>query len=460
MTRIRLSQEVRHFLEANANKRSRFKKVYSYYHEDTAQFFQKIIQPDSRILMIGWDNDYLASRLKAAKIDLLDLNEEHDLSRTLASGSYDYILLPFTLQLIENIQEFLQALRAGVPEQTRVVALQYNFFWVPLYKCLERLGLKAPTPDLNWLSDHDVQNFFHLARYQVISTGYRCLVPFRLLGLSRLFDRSLASFPFIEWLCHKSYAVTRPWQLGAKPAAEDTVSVIVPARNEAGNIGSLLDRLPKMGSATEVVFVEGHSQDETWAEIQKQAQTHPRRGEFTLSAFQQSGIGKADAVRLGFSKAQNDILMILDADLSVPPEELPLFYSAIASGVANFANGSRLVYHMESQAMQLLNLFFNKLFGIWLSWMIQQPVKDTLCGTKALLRKDYARMKAAFLDWEGRDPFGDFELLLGAAKLNLKICDVPIAYKQRTYGSTNIRRFTHGWQLFKMCLVFWAEFKR
>jgi hypothetical protein len=461
MTTPLVAPEIRSLLRKNTEQRALSAKRYAYYHHDDLRFFLSMIQETSRVLIIGCDVMHLAGQIRTGETQIVDLLDEGvDLPHVLHTTPFDYVLLPYTLHFLENIQEFLEVLRAGLSPQARVVALQYNFFWAPLYKVAERIGLKAPMPSLNWLSTQDIENLFQLTRFEPVQSGSRCLVPFGVLGLGQIINTYLAPLPFIRKLNHKSFAVSRPGQIREKTASTYTVTIVVPARNEAGNIGPLLDRLPKLGEMTEVMFIEGHSRDHTWQEIQKQIQNHPRRGEFSLKAFQQTGVGKADAVRLGFSKASGDLLIILDADLSVRPEDLPLFYHAISDGVAEFVNGSRLVYNMESQAMQLLNLFFNKLFGVWLSWMIGQPIKDTLCGTKVLLRKDYLRIQKAFPHWAGRDPFGDFELILGAAKLNLKIRDLPVAYKQRTYGSTNISRFRHGWQLLKMCLAFWPEFKR
>ena len=237
------------------------------------------------------------------------------------------------------------------------------------------------------------------------------------------------------------------------------MSILVPVRNEAGNIAPLLDRLPKLGTFCEVIFVEGHSTDNSWEEIQKQIATHPRKDAFKFQAMRQTGKGKADAVRTGFARATGDVLLILDADLSVQPEDLPHFTNAIRSGAAEFLNGSRLVYDMEQHAMQVLNLFFNKVFALLLSWFIGQPVKDTLCGTKVLRRRDYERIRK-YLSWlDPLDPFGDFELLFGASRLSLKIADIPIRYKERRYGRTNIQRFRNGWELLKMILLCWDKMK-
>ncbi|MBL8051613.1 MAG: glycosyltransferase family 2 protein [Anaerolineales bacterium] len=231
------------------------------------------------------------------------------------------------------------------------------------------------------------------------------------------------------------------------PAKEPSVSVVVAARNEAGNIKNIFERLPKMGSKTELIFVEGHSKDNTYQTILDEIPLHPSTPSLV---FQQPGIGKADAIRLGFEKASGDILMILDADLTVPPEDLPRFYEAIASGTGEFINGVRLVYPMEKEAMQTLNFIGNKLFSMAFSWMLGQPIKDTLCGTKVMWRKDYEQIAANRSYFGDFDPFGDFDLIFGAAKINRKIVDLPIRYRERVYGTTNISRWKHGLLLLRM----------
>jgi len=224
---------------------------------------------------------------------------------------------------------------------------------------------------------------------------------------------------------------------------------VIPARNEAGNIEAAVLRTPNMGAGTELIFVEGHSTDTTCEEIERVAKAYPER---RIKTLKQPGRGKGDAVRAGFAAAEGDLFMILDADLTVPPEEMIKFYDAIASGRTEFANGSRLVYPMEKAAMQFLNMCANKTFGILFTYILGQSLKDTLCGTKVLRRADYERIVANREYFGNFDPFGDFDLLFGAAHLNMKIQDVPVRYRDRTYGSTNIHRWSHGWLLLRMVL--------
>jgi len=238
--------------------------------------------------------------------------------------------------------------------------------------------------------------------------------------------------------------VTRP--------SDPSVSIIIAARNEAGNIEPLVRRIPRLAARQEVVFVEGGSSDDTWGAIQRVIAEQVNTTT-TIKAYKQTGKGKGDAVRLGFAQASGDILIILDADISVPPEELTRFIDLLRRNACEFANGSRLVYPMEKQAMQFLNLIGNRLFGVAFTFLLGQPVRDTLCGTKALWASDYRRIAAQRSYFGDFDPFGDFDLLFGAARLHLKIRDVPVHYKERVYGSTNISRFRHAVLLLRMTWV-------
>jgi glycosyltransferase involved in cell wall biosynthesis len=265
----------------------------------------------------------------------------------------------------------------------------------------------------------------------------------KLLGVEQVLNRWLA--PLLPSLCLSVFTIARI--APAVPRTDKTVSVVVPARNESGNIRAVIERAPEMGIWTEFIFVEGNSRDDTWDEIQRVKTMYPRK---RIKVLRESRGGKASAVRDGFVAAEGELLMILDADLTMPPEELPKFYEALVSGRCDFANGSRLVYPMEGKAMQFLNLCANKIFSVLFSWLLGQPVKDTLCGTKALTRTNYERIAANRVYFGEFDPFGDFDLLFGASKLNLKILDIPIRYRERVYGETNIHRWRHGWLLLRM----------
>jgi glycosyltransferase involved in cell wall biosynthesis len=226
--------------------------------------------------------------------------------------------------------------------------------------------------------------------------------------------------------------------------------VVVPARNEAGNIQTIVERTPEMGAGTEIIFVEGGSTDATWETILEAAATHHDRD---IKTLQQPGKGKGDAVRHAFAAAEGEVVLILDADLTVPPEDLPRFVDALTSGHGELINGVRLVYPMENAAMRPLNLIANKLFGLTFSWLLGQRIKDTLCGTKVMWRRDWERIASNRSYFGDFDPYGDFDILFGGAKLNLKIVDLPIRYRERTYGATNINRWSGGWLLLKMVVV-------
>jgi glycosyltransferase involved in cell wall biosynthesis len=228
--------------------------------------------------------------------------------------------------------------------------------------------------------------------------------------------------------------------------------VIVPCRNEAGNIAPAVARIPDLGAHTEIIFVDGDSTDGTREAIEAEIDRHRGKKDIKL-VLQRPATGKGDAVRLGFDAASGDVLVILDADLTVEPEDLPKFYEAIVRRRGDLVSGSRLVYPMERQAMRFLNLLGNKAFSTLFTWILEQRITDTLCGTKGLRRSDYLKIKANRAFFGDFDPFGDFDLLFGAAKLNLKIVELPVRYRQRVYGTTKISRFRHGVLLLRMSWI-------
>jgi SAM-dependent methyltransferase len=367
-----------------------------------------------------------------------------------SAEKFDYVLLADLVNDLPDVQAVFERLQSVAHPRTRLVVSFFNNLWRPVLNVAAKLGLKSPTLLQNWLSKDDVTNLLHLAGWEVIKTDTRILWPVRTPAWSWLCNRLLA--PLLPPFCFTIGLVARP-RPQALPTARYRCSVVIPARNEAGNIEDAVRRTPEMGLGTEIIFIEGHSTDDTWGEIQRVAAKYPQR---TIKVLKQQSRGKGGAVREAFAAATGDLLFILDADLTMPPEELPKFYEAARSGTAEFVNGVRLVYPMEEQAMQFLNMVANKAFGLSFSWLLGQKIKDTLCGTKVLFRADYeaiARNRAYFGEF---DPFGDFDLLFGAAKLNLRMVDLPIRYRARTYGQTNIHRWSHGWLLLRM-VVFAAR---
>ena len=431
------------------------------YRRWLAHYYRLLIPTNASVLELGCGTGELLALLPGTRKVGVDLSPRQiEAARTRVPGAefhvqagetldlpetFDYIVISETINQAADVQQLLERLHRVSHPQTRLVFNYFSNLWRPILALASAFGLHARQPQSSWISTADVRNLLHLADWQPVVVQSRLLLPLPCLGLDRLVNRWLA--PLLGWFCLTVFCIARP----ARPrvAATRSVSVIIPARNEAGNIEAAVLRTPEMGAGTELIFVEGHSHDDTWAEIQRVQRAYPDR---KIKIMQQTGRGKGDAVRLGFAAATGDLLMILDADLTMPPEELPKFYDVLATDRAEFANGVRLVYPMDEKAMPFLNLCANKTFGLIFTWLLGQPVKDTLCGTKALSRAHYEHIAANRAHFGDFDPFGDFDLLFGAAKLNLKIADVPIRYKERTYGSTNIHRWSHGWLLLRMVL--------
>jgi SAM-dependent methyltransferase len=459
--------ELMHYMDADAPNRDRWIHRNIAYYRDLAKLLSHSIAPGSSVLEIGCGTGFLLNELNPMRGVGIDLSprmvalgrEKHprlefhvmDAETLTLSEKFDVVILSDVLAYFEDIQQVFRELKKVCTPATRIIFTYHSFLWNPLLALAERLRLKMAQRRMNWLNESDIRNLLYVEGFDIVKTGRRFVFPFRFPVLDTLFNAYLSQLPLINSLGITGYTMAR--LLPADPPQEGTphrysVSIIVPARNEKGNIENIMKRIPRMGSHTEVIFVEGNSTDGTLEEIRRVCCAYT--GEWDVKALVQDGKGKGDAVRKGFAAATGDILMILDADLSVAPEDLSKFYEAIASGRGEFINGSRLVYPLEEEAMRTLNMIGNKFFSIMFSWLLGQRLKDTLCGTKVLARRDYERLIRNRRYFGEFDPFGDFDLIFGSAKLNLKIVEIPIRYHARAYGETNISRFSHGWLLLKM----------
>lgn len=443
-----------------------YRKGRKYYWNDIVEYCNFYIQGHESVLEVGCANGDTLARINGGQKTGIDFSanmiqeaktahphitfHQMDAHTFSLDEKFDVVIISNSIGFFDDVQTVFEQVAKVCHERTRIIITYYNHLWEPVLKLGEKLGFKKKSPDQSWLSTTDIKNLLQLAGFESFRETRRLLFPFYWPIFSWFMNKYVAHLPGFNVFSINSYINARLVQDPAADVSQKySTTVVIPARNEAGNIENAILRLPKFGKHVEIIYVEGNSTDDTWETIlavqQKYAATHD------IKVAKQSGKGKGDAVRKGYSMATGDILMILDADLTVPPEDIPKFYHAIASGKAEFINGSRLVYPMEKNAMRFLNMLGNKFFSMVFSWLLEQHIKDTLCGTKVMFRDDYIRLIENRKFFGEFDPFGDYDLLFGAYKLNLKIMDLPIRYRDRTYGSTNISRFRHGLLLLRMC---------
>jgi SAM-dependent methyltransferase len=444
----------------------RWKNRNRYYHKSVERLLQFLVPPQSTVLELGCATGDLLNAVQPSKgvgidispkmVQLAQQKHPHLIFHVMNAEElsynqkFDYVVMSDLVGHLYDIQLALEKAHTVMIPRSRLIITYYNFLWEPVLLLAERIGIKTPQPRQNWINTHDLHNLLDLADFEIIRTGYRLLLPKNIPVISWLFNKYFSQLPLLRKFCVVRFIVARP-RVQETNSDRFSVSVIIPARNERGNIETAVQRIPDMGSKTEIIFVEGGSKDGTLDEIKRVVNLYGEKQNITYCV--QSGSGKANAVRDGFARATGDILMILDGDLTVAPEDLPKFFNALATNHGEFVNGSRLVYPMEKEAMRFLNLIGNKFFSIMFTYLLDQKFKDTLCGTKVLFKLDYERIVANRSYFGEFDPFGDFDLIFGAAKQNMKIVEMPIRYTERTYGTTNIQRWRHGLLLLKMVLV-------
>lgn len=460
--------------ERHAQDRAEWRRKSQGLHHEDNLYLRFLIPEGARVLEIGCGIGDTLAALKPSRGVGLDFSEgmiaqararhphlsfvvgdaEDPAAIAGLEGPFDYILVMDTIGSLEDCQAFFASLHGLCTRETRLVVGYFSHLWYPMLKLAEFAGWRMPYPEQNVLAPADVIGLAKLADFDAVKSEQRVLMPVKALGIGRVINRFISILPGIRALALRHYVVCRSERTGHDDIK--SVTVVVPARNERGNIEPAVQRIPAFCDDMEIIFIEGHSRDGTAEEMERVKAAYPGRD---IKTMIQPGKGKADAVFTAFDAARGDVLMILDADLTMPPEQLPKFWNAIRDGKGEFINGSRLVYPMDDDAMRFLNLIANKIFSYLFSWLLNQRYTDTLCGTKVMRRSDYQRLKAGKAYFGDFDPFGDFDLIFGASKLNLKSVDMPIRYAARSYGETQISRFTHGWMLLRMVVFAFFRIK-
>lgn len=437
-----------------------------YYYDYLKGLLKFIIEPENKVLQLkcetgqflnavnpgnGIGIDSSAKMIRLAMTQYPHLNFEiQDLEEVKIKGKFDYVLMVNVLGDIVDVRRLFYNIKSMVAPETRLVIINYNYLWQPIIKLAERLNLKIKQPTQNWLSINDINNLLYLAGYEIIKQYYSLLFPKYIPILSSFINKILARIPGIQKLCFVQVVIAKEI-VNRNEYDKYSVSVIIPCKNEKGNVEDAARRIPQMGKHTEIIFCDDKSTDGTPEEVLKIKEKYPEKD---IKLIYGPGICKSRNVWTGFDAAKGDILMILDGDLTVIPEELPYFFDAIVEGKGEFINGCRLIYPMETNAMPMFNVLGNKIFSLIFSYLLGQRIKDTLCGTKVLWKRDYLRMKKYIGNWGAKDRWGDYDLLFGANKLNLKIIDMPVHYFDRRYGLTKMTKvFQNGLIMLRMC---WA----
>ncbi len=208
---------------------------------------------------------------------------------------FDFVILSDILNEVWDVQELLENVRERLDPGGRLLITVYSRLWELPLRMAEKAGLSKPGLGENWLTIPDIRNLLYLSGFETIRSSHEILFPIGIPGLRSFFNKFLVRFWPFNHMAMTNFLVARVVDNAHSHQTSPLVSVIVPARNEAGNIENILKRMPQMGGGTEVVFVEGNSSDDTWQVILDRVKACPQ---YRCQTLQQTGKGKGDAVRL------------------------------------------------------------------------------------------------------------------------------------------------------------------
>lgn len=453
---IKKESVAEHFDEIAPNY-DNWKRKNSYYYSNIKAFISRIFPPGSKVLEVGCGTGEILASMNPKRGVGIDISQKmvelakqkypqytfihapiEDLD---IDEKFDYVIMVDVVDHVYDVVDVFTSLRRFCHPTTRIILTTISPWWEPILSLMEKLSAKMPEGPHNFIEKRILGNMIEMVGFSVSYSGYLLLFPKWIPILSYIMNSIGVRIWGLNRLSAVQYMIIQPefkktFDLGLG------CSVIIPCHNEEDNIESAVRRIPSMGKETEIIVVNDGSTDGT---AEKVRALQKEISNLKLVDYSPNR-GKGQAVKQGFDAATQEVIMILDADVSTPPEELPRFFEPLNRGVCQFVNGTRMVYPMEEQAMRTVNLFFNKMFGYMMSFITQQTLTDTLCGTKALYRSDYKRMQ-----W-GIDRWGDFDLLFGAAKMGSKIMEVPVHYLTRQSGESKMKSLKHGIHLLIACV--------
>jgi len=449
----------------------RWRRRNPFYHQRKIEYLQFVVPPDESVLLLGCEDGALLDALLPSRGVGVDAStnaawlgrKRYPKYEFITSPDYDidsderfaYVILNDMAGYVNDLFMLLTALRRHTTPSSRIVIVQHNYLWRPVLRFAARLGLKRPERFRNWLSVGDLRVFLEATGFEPIGVRPKLFCPKRLLGVGPAINWMSGLLPFVGRLASTEVLVARPGDR-ALNAARKTASIVLTTRDERANIEPMVKSIPELGAHTEILFVEGHSSDGTREEIERVIRAYPERN---IRLLVQDGIGQGDAIRKGFNEATGDVVILLEADRTSPPEDVLKVFDVVASGRAEYVNGSRFVYPRQPGSMPTLNVIGNALFAAWFTWFLGQRTSDVLCGVKAIDRVQFRRVLRNWGFLGLYDPFGDFELAFGAARLGLKISEVPTRYACRQYGVPKTKPLRHGWMLLRMMLRATRVFK-
>ncbi len=431
------------FFKSNFIKRLNFIQKKFFLFKEISTFLNNCLDHTKNIFIFCAGNSILGQNIDSNKIFIKEIDEQYQIKHKdnihYVNENIENILSDCDTVVISDIEHQLNPaknllnLSRIVGDNTKIILLSKNMVWMILIKILKLFFSFSPKKN-NFLPSSYLDNLYSSCNLELIRQEKIIALPINIPFLTKIINR-IFRLPLLNFFCMSNIAILKKKIKNSSNHKDLKISFIIPCKNEQDNIKVFEQKINENTEPDEYLFGDDNSSDKTSDEIDKLIE---KLSDKKIIKYNGPGICKSENVYKGIDLSSGDIIVIYDADHTVSFEDIKFSVSIMKKTNVDFINCTRMIYPQKDGAMKFANFIGNTIFASLFSLLFKKKITDTLCGTKIFYKKDWEKIKENTSQWGMKDLWGDFDLLIGAYKNNLKITEVPVTYYERRENETKM----------------------
>ena len=447
------------FFKSNFEKRIQFLNKKNFLFNEISNFINNCIDNSKNIFIFCAGNSVLGKNIDSKKIFIKEIDEKYEIKyktniHYINENTKDVIsecdtILISDIEHQSNPTSSLLSLSKIIRDDTKIIIISRNLVWMIFIKLLKSLFSFSPKKN-NFLPYSYLDNLFSICNLEVIRNEKIITLPIYIPFFTNLINR-IFRLPLLNIFCLSNITILKKKDQNFSNNKDLRVSFIIPCKNEENNIKTFENEIKNSNQSNEYLFGDDNSMDKTIDEIDKLSK---KLNNNKILKYNGPGVCKSENVYKGIELSSGDIIVVYDADLTVDFKDVEFSIDILKNTNADFINCTRMIYPQKDGAMKFSNFIGNSIFANLFSLLFRKKITDTLCGTKIFFKKDWVKIKKNITGLGVKDLWGDFDLLIGAYKNNLKITEVPVTYHERKEDNTKMTSvFLNGIRMLSIVLV-------